>query len=163
MPKQLLVNPVEVRQPGTLTVPGIPLNQYRPDFRAETDRFGAEGLKRLWIDMATIREFEAMLDAFKREGTWEGISYNHKGPAHLSIGQEAAAVGQSAVLGPEDLVFGSHRSHGEILAKCLSAARQLDEQRLKEVMEGYLDGEILRAAERVAHGGLSDLAVSFIL
>ncbi|HET6413210.1 MAG TPA: thiamine pyrophosphate-dependent enzyme [Anaeromyxobacter sp.] len=163
MPKQLLVNPVEVRQPGMLQIPGIPLNQYRPDFRAEMDRFGAEGLKRLWIDMATIREFEAMLDAFKREGTWEGISYNHKGPAHLSIGQEAAAVGQSAVLGPEDLVFGSHRSHGEILAKCLSAARQLDEQRLKEVMEGYLDGEILRAAERVAHTGLSDLAVSFIL
>ena len=163
MPKQLIVNPEEVRRPGVLEIPGIPLNQYRPDFRAEVARFGAEGLKRLWIDMVTIREFESMLDAFKTKGAWEGISYSHKGPAHLSIGQEAAAVGQCASLDPHDLVFGSHRSHGEILAKCLAAARKLDEKALQGVMEGYLDGEILRAAERVAHSGVGDLAISFIL
>jgi len=163
MPKQLIVNPDEVRRPGVLEIPGIPLNQYRPDFRAEVARFGAEGLKRIWIDMVTIREFESMLDAFKTRGVWEGISYSHKGPAHLSIGQEAAAVGQCANLDPHDLVFGSHRSHGEILAKCLAAARKLDEKALQGVMEAYLDGEILRAAERVAHSGMSDLAVSFIL
>ena len=34
MPKQLIVNPEEVRKPGVLEIPGIPLNQYRPDFRA---------------------------------------------------------------------------------------------------------------------------------
>ncbi len=163
MPKQLIVNPDEVRRPGVLEIPSIPLNQYRPDFRAEVARFGAEGLKLLWIDMVTIREFESMLDAFKTKGAWEGISYSHKGPAHLSIGQEAAAVGQCASLDPHDLVFGSHRSHGEILAKCMAAARKLDEKALQGIMEAYLDGEILRAAERVAHSGTDDLAVSFIL
>ena len=34
-----------------------------------------------------------MLDRIKKEGVYEGIEYNHRGPAHLSIGQEAAAVG----------------------------------------------------------------------
>jgi 2-oxoisovalerate dehydrogenase E1 component len=163
MPKQLIVNPDEVRRPGVLEIPSIPLNQYRPDFQAEVARFGAEGLKRLWIDMVAIREFESMLDAFKTQGVWEGISYSHKGPAHLSIGQEAAAVGQCASLDPHDLVFGSHRSHGEILAKCMAAARKLDEKALQGIMEAYLDGEILRAAERVAHSGMGDLAISFIL
>ena len=35
-------------------------------------------------------------------------------PAHLSMGQEAAAVGQALTLDKDDLIFGSHRSHGEI-------------------------------------------------
>ena len=61
-----------------------------------------------------------MLNAIKIQGAWKGIEYNHKGPAHLSIGQEAASVGQCASLEPDDWIFGSHRSHGEILAKCLS-------------------------------------------
>ena len=44
---------------------------------------------------------------------------------HLSIGQESAVVGQASQLDPDDFLFGSHRSHGEILAKCFSAARKL--------------------------------------
>ncbi len=33
-------------------------------------------------------------------------------------------------LTPEDHIFGSHRSHGEILAKAFSAIRQMDDERL---------------------------------
>ena len=36
---------------------------------------------------------------------------------HLSIGQEAAAVGTALALKKKDLVFGNHRSHGHYLAK----------------------------------------------
>lgn len=38
-------------------------------------------------------------------------------PVHLSIGQEAAAVGVCAALRADDYVFGTHRSHGHYLAK----------------------------------------------
>ncbi len=38
-------------------------------------------------------------------------------PVHLSIGQEAPAVGVCAALERDDYVFGSHRSHGHYLAK----------------------------------------------
>lgn len=38
-------------------------------------------------------------------------------PVHLSIGQEAIAAGACAALRPDDLVFGSYRSHAFYLAK----------------------------------------------
>jgi 2-oxoisovalerate dehydrogenase E1 component len=163
MPKSLVVDPSLVRASGKLEIASIPINQYKSDFKSELSRFGRDGLRRMWLDMVYIREFETMLNSFKTQGSWAGIEYNHKGPAHLSIGQEAAAVGQSAALGPEDLVFGSHRSHGEILAKCLSASRALPERDLVAVMEGFLDGETLSFAKTIPHGNALELAENFIL
>ncbi len=163
MPKSIVVDPSKVRKPGTLKFKDIPVNAYRRDFQKEEARWGREGMLGMWRDMAAIREFESMLNAIKTQGNWNGIEYNHKGPAHLSIGQEAASVGQSAALGVEDLVFGSHRSHGEILAKCLAATRRMDEKKLEQVMKTYLDGEILAMAEKVSYDGVRDLAVNFVL
>ena len=40
-----------------------------------------------------------------------------KSPVHLSIGQEAVSVGVCEALRPEDVVFGSYRSHALYLAK----------------------------------------------
>lgn len=39
------------------------------------------------------------------------------GPVHLSIGQEAVAVGVCAHLGARDWITGTHRGHGHFLAK----------------------------------------------
>jgi 2-oxoisovalerate dehydrogenase E1 component len=163
MPKSMVVDPSNVRKPGKIEIASIPVNQYRGDFKAELARFGAEGLVALWADMVRIREFETMLNAIKTQGSWNGVEYNHRGPAHLSAGQEAASVGQCASLDPEDFVFGSHRSHGEILAKCFSASRKLSPKVLQETMEGFFGGETLRIAEKVPHKDLGELAASFIL
>jgi len=38
-------------------------------------------------------------------------------PIHLSVGQEAVSVGVCEALGPEDVVFGTYRSHALYLAK----------------------------------------------
>ncbi len=38
-------------------------------------------------------------------------------PVHLYTGQEAIAVGMSAFLRKDDIIFGNHRSHGHYLAK----------------------------------------------
>jgi 2-oxoisovalerate dehydrogenase E1 component len=67
--------------------------------------------------MMIIRAFENMLESVKKQGHFNNIEYNHRGPSHLSIGQEATAVGQAFLLGTDDHIYGSHRSHGEIFAR----------------------------------------------
>jgi 2-oxoisovalerate dehydrogenase E1 component len=167
MPKSLLIDPAEARARGVLTAPAIPLNAYVPDSAAEAALYGSANLVRMYHDMALIREFETMLDKIKKEGTYEGIAYAHKGPAHLSIGQEAAAVGQAYHLTADDFIFGSHRSHGEIIAKCLSAVAKMPEDEVQRVMEGYLGGATLRAVEKVSdsfkESDTYSAAIDFIL
>ncbi|MDR1901219.1 MAG: dehydrogenase [Treponema sp.] len=163
MPKSIFIDPREVRKPGILKIADIPINQYKSDFAVELKTYGAERLIRVLYDMVTIREFENMMNTFKIQGTWNGIEYNHRGPAHLSMGQEAAAVGQCVNLGTEDLIFGSHRSHGELLAKCLSAVEKLDENRLEGIMKEFLGGDTLRMAEKVSYKNIKDLAENFVL
>ena len=85
-------------------------------------------------------------------GALQDIPYNHRGPAHLSIGQEAAAVGQAYLLDVDDHIFGSHRSHGEILAKRLSAIHKLDDKPLMAIMANYFGGDCLRVVEQGATG-----------
>ncbi|MCB0105401.1 MAG: dehydrogenase, partial [Caldilineaceae bacterium] len=164
MPKSLPIDPTTMRQPGVLTAPSIPLNRYRTDPQRETDQYGSASLVRIYRDMLYLRAFETMLDQLKREGVYAGIRYTHAGPAHLSIGQEAAAVGQCVALEPYDLIFGSHRSHGEILAKGLAAIAKLDEAALQRIMETYLDGTPLRAVERLAaYDSIHSMAIDYLL
>ena len=163
MPKSITVDPKEARKPGTLKIKDIPVNQYKADIKKESALYGEDRLKRVWYDMALIREFELMLNTFKTQGAWEGIEYNHKGPAHLSMGQEASSVGQSLNLSTDDYLFGSHRSHGEILSKCFSAVWQLDEKQLESIMKNFLDGETLGLAEKIPYKNIKDLAENFVL
>ena len=130
MPKSIVVDPREVRAAQTLKIKSIPINQYKPDIAKERKKLGVERLERIYYDMLVIREFETMLDSIKKQGVYEGIEYEHKGPAHLSIGQESAAVGECVHLDVDDLILGSHRSHGEILAKCLSAVTKRNDEEL---------------------------------
>jgi len=163
MTKQIPIDPFEVRQPGVLRAPEIPLNAYVSDPEAEARRYGTENLVRMYRDMLAIRQFESMLDQFKKQGSYQGIAYTHLGPAHLSIGQEATAVGMAYHLTPDDLIFGSHRSHGEILAKCFSAIAKLDDATLMRIMESYLEGAVLRGVEGFSHGDVKDLAFNYVL
>jgi 2-oxoisovalerate dehydrogenase E1 component len=164
MPKAILIDPSEMRRPSVLIAPEIPLNAYRADPQAETAKYGAANLVRIYRDMVVIREFETMLDRIKREGVYQGIEYQHKGPAHLSIGQEASAVGQAYHLTPDDFIFGSHRSHGEILAKGLSSIEKLDEAALLQIMESYNDGDTLRIVERFSDKRVAkSLALDYLL
>ena len=61
--------------------------------------YSPKDLIRIQRDMEIIRAFENMLNEIKLRGNYKGVEYNHRGPAHLSIGQEAAAVGQAFLLG----------------------------------------------------------------
>ncbi len=164
MPKNLFVDPSEVRAAGKITFNDIPVNAYNKSIKDERGKFSDDDLVRIYRDIAILREFESMLNQIKTQGLYNGIETTYPGPAHLSIGQEAAAVGQAYLLDQNDFSFGSHRSHSEILAKALSCINKLSEQELMNIMEGFLGGSALRATEKL--GPVSDvkeLAIRFIL
>ena len=163
MPKSQMILPEDVRRKGTIEFTPIPMNQYDRTVRQELAHFSCEDLKRIWRDMAVIRAFETMLNEVKLRGTFRDLRYEHRGPAHLSIGQESAAVGMAYLLGTEDHIYGSHRSHGEILAKGLSAIQKLDDQSLLNIMKSYFDGACLRVVEADAKGSVKDLAIDYLL
>jgi len=163
MPKSINIDPREVRSKGTLEFDAIPLNAYGSDAKKEAKKHGKAELLRIYHDLVVVREFETMLNTIKTKGAWEGISYDHLGPAHLSIGQESAVVGQCEPRGIEDFLFGSHRSHGEILAKCLAAAARLPEKDVAAVMESYLGGDPLRVVQKDQKGSLRELALDFVV
>ncbi|MEM8857964.1 MAG: thiamine pyrophosphate-dependent enzyme [Chloroflexota bacterium] len=165
MTKSLTINPAEVRQYSTLKPAEIPINQYAIDPAKEIEKFGVDTLVRLYRDMLFIREFESMLLAFKKEGKYHTIDYVYPGPAHLSIGQEAAVVGQAVHLTLDDYAFGSHRSHGEILAKSFSAIDQVSDEQLLDIMRSYHGGDPLKTLEGKLSNkkSVKDLAVSYVL
>ena len=66
--------------------------------------------RRLFFEMLRIRLIEEAIADRYPEGEM-------RCPVHLSIGQEAVAVGVAASLGSEDCVMSAHRAHAHYLAK----------------------------------------------
>ena len=89
MPKSQMICPVEARKSTSIKFEPIPVNQYNKTVSEELIRYSKEDLLRIQRDMEIIRAFENMLNEIKLRGNYKGIEYNHRGPAHLSIGQEA--------------------------------------------------------------------------
>ncbi len=163
MPKVQLIDPTEARKPGFVEFQPIPVNQYRKTVQEEKENFTTEEFKAIYHDMVLIREFETMLNLIKTQGEYNGTPYNHPGPAHLSIGQESSAVGMAWTLTVDDFIFGSHRSHGEILAKGMSAIHQLDDQQLIAIMENFFDGVIYKIVKKDFDGSVKELARRFLV
>jgi 2-oxoisovalerate dehydrogenase E1 component len=163
MPKSIIIEPDKVFAREAISFFDIPVNVYNKTLEEEISSYSSEDFLNIWQDMCSIREFESILNEIKTKGAYKGIAYNHAGPAHLSIGQEAAAVGMAFSLGPEDHIFGSHRSHGEILAKGFSAIRQLSDDQLLDIMESYGDGSLLGPVEKGYSGSIKGLAVRFFV
>ena len=163
MPKSQFIDPLKVRKPGKIEFREIPVNQYNKTMEEEKANFSKEELLGIYHDMQLIREFETMINLIKIRGEYEGIAYNHPGPAHLSIGQESAAVGMAYHLGVDDFIFGSHRSHGEILAKGMSAIHKLPEKELKAIMANFFDGATLNIVSKGHTGDVYSLARKFLV
>ena len=71
--------------------------------------------RRLLLDMIRIRMVEErIVDLYPEQ--------EMRCPVHLSIGQEAAAVGVCSVLDREDWVFSGHRNHAHYLAKGVTSS-----------------------------------------
>lgn len=80
----------------------------------------AEGELRLLRTMLLIRAFEeAALEQYKLGAI--------PGALHVSIGQEACSTGACAALADGDLVIGTHRSHGDVIARGGDVRRMMAE------------------------------------
>ena len=79
----------------------------------DADRaFSGTELVEMQRRMLVIRGFEERVAGLYRDGLVPGF-------VHLSIGQEASAVGACWPLRPEDVITSTHRGHGHCLAKGL--------------------------------------------
>ncbi len=163
MPKSQVIDPTRERRGGALEFAAIPVCQYDKTLAQETANYSRDELLGIQRDMAIIRAFESMLNEVKLKGSYRGIEYNHRGPAHLSVGQESAAVGQAFALTVDDHIYGSHRSHGEILAKGLSAIAKLDDGALMTIMKSYFGGGTLRIVDDGSYSSTTDLAVDYLI
>ncbi len=162
MSKQLTISPKDVRKPGKLVTPDIPVNVYNKTIAQEKENFTKKEFLSIFRDMVYIREFETMLNLIKTKGEYEGVAYNHPGPAHLGIGQEAAYVGAAYLLTLDDYTFGSHRSHGEILAKGLRSIEILEDKKLQSIMEDFFGGKTY-AVVRDEQKSMKENGVNFLL
>ncbi|MBE6632214.1 MAG: dehydrogenase, partial [Ruminococcaceae bacterium] len=153
MPKSQFVDPKVAFEKGYIHFNDIPVCQYNKTLEEELKVYTKEDLMRIYHDMRLIHEFETMLNDIKVKSEYNGVKYNNPGPAHLSLGQEASAVGQAYSLDMNDLTFGSHRSHGEILAKGLSSINKLDDKELYDIMKEFLDGSVLSVVEKHLYHG----------
>ena len=107
MPKSQFIDPNFIRQSGSIHFEDIPVNQYNKTIAEEKKNFKKEELVTMFTDIATLREFESMIYSIKVQGEYAGFKHSYPGPAHLSMGQEAAAVGQAFILDKNDITFGS--------------------------------------------------------
>ncbi len=164
MSKSLYVDPQQMRKADTITFQDIPVNAYHKTMAEERKKYGDDNLIRIYRDITILREFETMLNSIKTLSSYGGVDTTYPGPAHLSIGQEAACVGQAYLLDQNDFNFGSHRSHSEILAKSLSCIHKMSESTLMEIMEHFIGGETLRATEKMGSvDDVKELAIRFII
>ena len=165
MPKSQYIDPKKVFEPGYIHFEDIPVNQYAKTLDEEKTLYSKADMMRIYRDMRIIREFETMLNEIKTKSVYNGVEYNNPGPAHLSLGQEASAVGEAYSLDINDFTFGSHRSHGEILAKGLSSIHKLDDAELYDIMKEFLGGSILKVVEgkEEVKGNIKELAIDFLL
>jgi 2-oxoisovalerate dehydrogenase E1 component len=161
--KPLEIDPEEAFSKDVIRFRDIPVNAYQKTLQEELSRYRVEDFVEIWRDMCAIREFETILNEIKLRGSYRAVAYDHLGAAHLSIGQEAAAVGMAFSLTPEDHIFGSHRSHGEILAKGFAAIRQLSDDELLDIMRSYRGGAVLAPVQRGFSGSVRELALRFFV
>jgi len=146
-------------KPKTYNLGKIPAYQYKGSLKEELKAGSLTAAKAIDVleDMLTIREFEEMIVKL-RTGAYESCKgYEYRGPTHVSIGQEATAVGCCAAMNYDDFITSTHRGHGDSLAKGCVAIRGMSEVELKaripetkaskkkELMEEALEGHVYRA------------------
>jgi 2-oxoisovalerate dehydrogenase E1 component len=112
----------------------IPAYRFGGNLRGELAAGGMETAIAVALleDMLMVRELEEMIVKL-RSGAYEPIAgFNYRGPTHVSIGQEAAAVGACSALSLKDYITSTHRGHGDSLARGCGALRVMSEEQLRK-------------------------------
>lgn len=102
----------------------------------ESEQIAASGLKPEQL-FAALRQMHLIRAFEEKAETLYALGKIH-GTMHLSIGQEAAAVGACLALRPDDYILSTHRGHGHCIAKGAEPQLMMAEFFGKEV--GYCRG-----------------------
>ncbi|MDR0696147.1 MAG: dehydrogenase [Christensenellaceae bacterium] len=167
MPKNQIINPETSLRPGQIKFKNIPVNQYNKSFLDECQTYSKDDLVYLYKVMKYIREFETALSNMRTPNGYMGVCHDYHGAAHLAIGQEALSAGEAYSLSTNDTIFGSHRGHGDLIAKSMYAIKRLSNQNLCSILKNYNDGIIYDLVKTNNYenipNNIPDLAIDFIL
>lgn len=140
MPKNMKIDPKIFLNGSSINVGVVPSFIYKKSLKEElVQNLKVNDCYEILFQLKFIRHFESFLENWKITGQVNGKYYDFNGPAHISIGQEAWAVGQYFDCTIDDLYFGTHRNHSEVLAKCLSAIKNTDDDSLEQIMKNYFN------------------------
>lgn len=130
--------------PGTISLGQVAKFRYQGAVAAELgSRLTPEQAVGLLEWMLVIRAFEQMVVALKDGSVKPYDGFEFTGATHLSIGQEAVAVGAIAAIRGEDYITSTHRGHGHSIAKGAYALLSMS----PEALAAFL-GETPRGAPR---------------
>ena len=122
--------------PVTLTFESIPAFNYSKTLKQEIQDGSITPAEALWLyeQMLCVRTFEEMIIAVRNQAYPAIKGFDYRGPTHLSIGQEASAVGSCSAIKLSDYITSTHRGHGESIAKGCMAIKQRSDAQLKAVL-----------------------------
>ncbi len=111
------------------------------------DSLGAQPSRRMLRHLHLVRAFEETV----RELNDEGLVH---GPAHISVGQDGAAVAVCSLLDSDDLITGSHRGHHQFVAKGLRHVDRGDDDPVKVAPSAEVGEFLYRSLAEIL--GLAD-------
>ena len=118
--------------PRTLSFATVPCFQYQGGLADELAK-GAEPSEMVFLlkVMHYIRAFETLIAQLRAGQLMPYEGYRFRGATHLSVGEEAVAVGGGAALNADDYITSTHRGHGHGIAKGALALRASGQDRLE--------------------------------
>ena len=147
MPKDIDVLPHFQR--GMIEIPPIPQFVYTGDLKSELDGgLPATEALAIYDHMLHIRNFEETIVQLK-SGRYKPLGdFRFIGATHLSIGQEAVAVGAMSGLAADDYITSTHRGHGHSIAKGAFALEAATVAKMLEFLGDRADVYDFDAANR---------------
>ncbi len=117
MPKNIDVLPLFEK--SEITFPPIPRFAFEGNLGTElaAGRVTPEDAVKMLDCMLAIRSFEETVAQMKAGKFKPRPDFRFIGATHLSIGQEATAVGGVSAIRPDDYITSTHRGHGHSIAK----------------------------------------------
>jgi 2-oxoisovalerate dehydrogenase E1 component len=124
--------------PQVLELGSIPVFQYQKNLRQELGA-GYTAVDALYHYelMLLVRHFENLIVEMKSGKFLPGSGFEFYGATHLSIGQEAVAVGAIGGIGAQDYITSTHRGHGHSIVKTALALRTKPQHELKALLKSF--------------------------
>jgi 2-oxoisovalerate dehydrogenase E1 component len=134
MPKYIDVLPEFTKR--ELRFKSIPLFRYDRSLEEELRKgYSREDALMTFRLMLLVRHFEQLIVEMKSEKFLPAKGFRFTGATHLSIGQEAVAVGAISAIRPDDYITSTHRGHGHAIVKTALALRNRNEAELRKLLE----------------------------